>query len=422
MTLQSQSFSAKFTTTSALNLEGDSLIEPLALQLNLPVSLAGRLNMLQRFGVRVFGSCSTKGSDHFSFLGSLSTTAKLLVGLHLNPSLGHIESGDYALVIEPRVAVISSLDDTDIKFRVSGASPIAAVYTAVTGLTSTFLKSLTKLLTGDSATAEFENVFQNDVLYPLVLGVGSLPRPVEEALFERFLKVGEKAVTAAGSKFGDGLEESLRNEVSRALQLDEDGRRTIILKKEAVDLIRLGGVNLDAFVERPPNPSQECMRTAQVGCIGSRGSLLPGCSEKFARCSQLGQAYTRQYTATGLRRSKSRIEAAIEARQAPTGANTGSGGSGNGSGGAAIGRDECIRQANRLCSSCRGCSQCVQRQRLCSEIAESPKATPTAAGRRAAPPPRDMERERCVQQANRLCSSCRGCSECVARQRACREL
>lgn len=294
--IKHQAATARLKSGARLDLSGDSLSRPLALKLKLPVNLSAEVDVTQTFGTRILGSCNDYASDSYTFRGNVSTSANLLLGLTLNPSFGRTQAGDYALVLRPKVAVAADLEQLDIDFRVSGVSPITPAWTFVTGFGSTIARSTQALFSGDSVKRIVESTAMWDLGMPLLLGASNLPAPVEEGLFELLDKQVEKEAQRKAAGFRGDLEVQLQTKLATALDLDATGSRTLIIKREYVELVASLGLDADIFVSVPTDPSVACRTAANALCNACRG--CSACVSEQRRCGELSSSYAAQYQAT----------------------------------------------------------------------------------------------------------------------------
>lgn len=305
-------FSAKLSSTSSLDLNGNSLIEPLLIRVQLPVSFSARVDVKQRFGIRILGSCSNTGSDSYALKGSVGTAADIIVGFSLNPSLGMLDSGDYGLVLEPKVAVVTKLRNTAISFRVSGVSPLSAVWTHVVGVSSTILKAITAVFTGESIKDIVGNALLFDYGIPILLGVGALPNLLEQFIWNRILNLAEHIIDKKSKGFGPDLEDKLQADINSALKVRGDGKRVIVIKRDIVNLFRLSGVAADVFIRAPVDPSVDCDRRAKQACSsGDLNHIYTVCIPLLAECKRLRETYQATHTPPNVIVSKPKIAAFV---------------------------------------------------------------------------------------------------------------
>jgi hypothetical protein len=281
-------------SSASLDVSGNSLTRPLVIKLALPVDLKARLDIKQSYGHRLLlGSCNNAGSDSYSLTGGVSTTADIVLGFTLNPSFAVRDNGEYAIVLEPKVAMATALRDMNFSLHASGVSPLSAVWTHTAGFSSTLARSTTALFRGDSVSSIFKSTYAWDFLVPVVLGIGSLPRPLEEEIFSAMVPLfveGEAKKRAAS--FSAGLEERLQAKVNAALGA-ENGKRIILIKKDFLPLLTSGADPASLFVDRsrPPNPRAACEARASQKC-----SPDPASCEALSRaCHAEEQAYLQLY-------------------------------------------------------------------------------------------------------------------------------
>ncbi|WP_437763743.1 hypothetical protein WMF27_39290 [Sorangium sp. So ce281] len=285
-------YSARLKRSASLDITGDSLTRPLAVKLSLPVEYSAKIDVNQTFGYRVLGSCNKSGSDSYSLRGSLATTADIVLGLDLNPTFGVRENGDYAITLEPKVAVATALRNTNVDLRVSGVSPITPVVTFATGFSSTVAKSATALFSGDSVSRIVEGSAAWDFGVPVLLGIGALPRPLEDAMFGVIESRAAREIERSAARFGPGLQGALQQKLNAALKL-ENGKRVLIVKRDFLAQLGAGAAPSSQFVEvwRPQNPRAACEARANEQCRYGGAS----CEALSRQCHAEEQEYLRLY-------------------------------------------------------------------------------------------------------------------------------
>lgn len=302
-----QKASARITSGAMLRFNGNSLTEPFAMRLQLPVVLDAKVDVKQRFGTRILGSCSNTGSDSYDLKATLTTTADAMLGLSFNPSFGMLDSGDYGLVIEPKVAVVSQVRNTDLSFRISGVSPLTPVLTFVHGFGSSLFKIVTTLFTGDSIKGVLSGLLF-DLGAPIILGIGALPRPLEAEIWDRILKSPQREAEKKAMGFGNDIEEKLQADLRRIFKLQADGKRVFIIKKDIVELVRDLGVNADVFTEPPISPSVECEERAKVPCRSNDLNVIYDvCIPLQQECQRLAREHQEKYSPTSVIVSKPKV-------------------------------------------------------------------------------------------------------------------
>lgn len=302
--IRKQTAEARISSSSRLDLVVKKITEPFALRLQLPVSVSAQVDVKQRFGFRFFGSCSNTGSDSYSLKASASTTADAVLGINLSPSFGQLNSGDYALILEPQVVVLSSLRNLDLNFRVSGVSPLSSVLTFVHGFSSTVLKSITAIFTGESVSRIIRDAIPFDIGAPIILGVGALPGFIEQAIWGRLLDFVGHKIEKKAMGFGPDLEDDLQRKLNRALKVDSNGKRVIVIKQNIVELLQAGDANV--FASIGTDPSVACFASASRMCsFGSPRRGIPrGCIPAQQRCAQLRTEFSKKTNPTKLINAK----------------------------------------------------------------------------------------------------------------------
>lgn len=260
--------SVRFSRGARLNLQMDTITEPFLFSLKLPVKLYARIDVKQRFGQRILGSCANIASDSYSFKADASTTSNIAIGFTLDPKIGTTKAGDYIVQIKPRVTSVLSLDNFKLNFKVSGVNPISQVLTSVLGLGSTLLKSVTALIQGDSVSDIVEKALPFDLGVPIVLGIGSLPGPLERLIWEKLLKTTVVSnVQGRTEEYSNELQESINSKLKANLNLDDNGEKGFIIKKDKISLLLTGASRSDVFIPVPENPLPACLEGTLEFCM-----------------------------------------------------------------------------------------------------------------------------------------------------------
>ncbi|WP_437276324.1 hypothetical protein WME90_34465 [Sorangium sp. So ce375] len=285
-------YSARLKRSASLDVSGNSLTRPLVIKLSLPVEYSAKIDVNQTFGYMILGSCNKSGSDSYSLKGSLATTADIVLGVDLNPTFGFRPNGDYAITIEPKVAVATALKNTNVDLRVSGVSPITPVVTFATGFSSTVAKSVTALFSGDSVSRIVEGSATWDFGAPVLLGIGALPRPLEDAMFGLIESKAAREIERSAARFGPGLEQALQQRLNEALKL-ENGKRVLIIRQDFLQQLTGGAAPSSQFVEvwRPQNPRAACEARASQQCWNDGAR----CEALSRACHAEEQEWLRQY-------------------------------------------------------------------------------------------------------------------------------
>lgn len=311
-----QHYAARILHGARFKLSTKSLTEPLALRLRLPVELSAKITVRQRFGFRGLFKCRRYGRDTYSLNAALSTQANVVIGVTLNPSLGVTKSGDYALVLQPAVAVLAGLENTRLRFRVSGASPVTAVWTHIAGLSSTLTKSVTALFKGDNVISIIKGSIAFDIGVPVVLGVGALPDSLETAVWRMLATVlsAKRKLQKKARGFGSDLEDRLNTDIRRALRTGPDGKRVILIKRQFIDLLRAGGKNADIFFDPPVDRSKQCLKGINRLCSECRG--CSECVRQWKICTTQSAAMIK-YKPMNLIHSRPKVVANIPVPKSP---------------------------------------------------------------------------------------------------------
>ncbi|KAK5651478.1 hypothetical protein OQA88_12485 [Cercophora sp. LCS_1] len=281
--------SAKLLSDASLDFGGNplSLSDPGLFVAELPVEVNARIDVRQKFGQRVLGSCVGLGSDSFKLSGGVQTTAKVAVLFSFGPMPVRTDAdGNWVFTIRPVTKVAAELGRTDVDFNISGVSFVSGLVTAVLGGTSSAWKAVTNVLKGESLKKVWENV-KRGVIDVAVGGVLSVPFDLLDDLVEMLAQsyVDEKKGAVATAYSGE-MEKKLRGLVSGALGLDANGERRFVVKKEVVDLVAMFGVGADVFLV--DKPAGYCARDADcsdgVFCNGAERCVNERCVKGQAPC------------------------------------------------------------------------------------------------------------------------------------------
>lgn len=251
--------SVRFTRGASLDVQMLSLNEPFLLRVKLPVAVYARVDIKQRFGLKTFLGCSTLGSDSFSFKAQSSTVSNIVIGFTLDPSFGVTKGGDYILKIAPRFTSVFSLDNFKLDFRVSGVNALANVLSFITGLESSLLKTVTALVEGDSVSDTVKEALIFDIGVPIVLGIGSLPGPLEKLIWKKLLlgKI-EKRIKKNAQQYSNDFEEKINQKLRKKFRLNSRGERSLLIRNDIVQDLLSGKPAETLFEDVPDDPGIKC--------------------------------------------------------------------------------------------------------------------------------------------------------------------
>lgn len=239
--IRHKQLNALFASSSTINLDRVSLNRPLALRLFLPITLNGRIEVKQKFGTRIlFGRCKSYATDTFSLVGRLATNANIIIGFSLNPVYSKLSSGDLTLKITPSVAILFDLDNTDLKYRVSGVDLFSFVLTSVAGIQSTLMKSVSALFKGENVLRVLKDGLFRDIGLSVFLWIGTLPPQFEDLIGNLLSHPAERLIEKEAAGFGPDLEVDILGKIRQALGMGSSISRTFIIKKDIINLVGLG--------------------------------------------------------------------------------------------------------------------------------------------------------------------------------------
>eukprot|EP00892_Ulva_mutabilis_P000611 jgi/Ulvmu1/10550/UM065_0004.1 len=271
--VRSKTATAKIGTDIDLDLSGDALSDPFMLKLEVPVDISASVRIKQRFGVRIFGSCSNTASDSYTFKGSASTRAKVAVVVDLDPTFAKTSEGNYQVSIDPQVAVAADLEDVDLNLKVSGVSPLNAVATFIHGFSSTLARATTAIFTGDSVLQVFKDTVAFDIGVPVGLSV--LGDPAGDIVLGIIEKRLEREAQRKAQGFALELETSLMQKVRAALGVTGRGKRTFVISKDYLHIVAGGGALEDILVVPKSTPYCSWSYTYSTGRNGGGGIWGP---------------------------------------------------------------------------------------------------------------------------------------------------
>lgn len=335
--------SALFSRGASLNLTATSLTEPFMLRLQLPVSVSGRISVKQSMGVRAFG-CRVYATDRYTLNGRMSTTADIGVGIYVNTSIGVLSNGDYSVRLAPSSRVALKLQDTDIRFHASGVSPLTSIWTSIVAHSTAIFSAVDALFDGKSVIDDLLNSAGLAYAVPIALGYGALPRRLESALWDLlFRHHAQHKVEKKAAHFGRDLEDDLDADLRRALGTNSAGYREYIVKKEIVELLRLGHATTEIVQDLPVDEAVACFTAYGRTCsrFGCNGDIRP--------CEELRRQFLDTYKAD-------RYIPALPQVAVPLPSPTPSA------------QARCREGLNDLCNSCRGCQTCIDRWRACNAL------------------------------------------------------
>lgn len=283
---------ARLSSQTWLDFSGNplSVSDPGLFLAELPVEVAARIDVKQKFGQRLLGKCVGLGSDSFKVSGGVKTTAKVAVLFSFGPAPVRVDAqGNWVFTIRPITKVAAQLGKTDIDFNVSGLSFASGLVTAVLGGTSSVLKAVTHLLKGDSLNKVWSDV-KRSVLDVAVGGVLAIPFDLLDNLVETLAQayIDEKKGKLATEYSGE-MEKKLREMLAKALGLDANGERSFVIKKEVVALVSQFGISADVFL--PDKPAGFCAKDADcndgVFCNGVERCVSERCTKGASPCEDM---------------------------------------------------------------------------------------------------------------------------------------
>ena len=237
-----QRATARISSSSSINLQGNAIDEPLALHLQVPFELEARVDGKTEIGTRLLlGSCNHYATDHYYGTAGAGGTADVLLAFELAPTFGANAAGHLVVTIEPNAVLELTLNDPYLDFELHGVNKLAQAAAFITSLGNTTLSLTGALLAGDSLSDVLE-----DSIIDLALPLGLTLLDFATSTFASELLEDHAAILAARQvqNIGYGLEDDLNAQIAEALDLDAAGKRTFVIDSNFASLIQ-GGATLD---------------------------------------------------------------------------------------------------------------------------------------------------------------------------------
>lgn len=231
---------------------GNSVSEPAIFIMRLPVGVYVKIDFKEQWGYRnIFGHCSEYATDNYYADLYANTIIHSAMLFSLEPKLlGKTPDGDYLIEISPVFHIDSSLESFSGSFNLNDQSPFSSVLTFISGSTTFVLSGSYSLLTWDKDRFLADlSVYGYDLAYTALHGITTLQdiSGADKNFVER--EVTKRVNTAAADFNENGmirakteLETKIYNQISNALQLNSEGRRTFIVKKEVVNAKLMAGI------------------------------------------------------------------------------------------------------------------------------------------------------------------------------------
>lgn len=216
--------SAKFLESARINIELNDLSYPIMYMHSLPVEILVDATVEVTTGVKLLGYCvKNPVVDEFFAHGALSTTSHLGLYFEVNPKLSRALNGDYVASIQPRIEVLSALEDTNVKYDLSGVNIFTGAYIALMGSTTTLFNGINNF--SDAGTV---NMIFQDALIDIGVGMAltseAMGGPVDFYVDKTIEALAAQEVSKSNDNFTQSLENQLQNGLQQGLSLDQYGR------------------------------------------------------------------------------------------------------------------------------------------------------------------------------------------------------
>lgn len=227
--IRSNYIEVKILSSTSIDFKGNSLTEPLITFLDLPVSVYAKVSLKEEWGYRIFGSCNSYASDSYSADALAFINALTRVFISLEPTIRPLSNGDFEVMIEPVVNVTIDFDDIDLDFDFHGKSILNGVATKLTSISST-LKAIEAGLDGESMEEDLrQSLFDVGLgLFQTIEWISGSIDLVDDLLDDIAKAEAERYLTELG--FENELENNIYASLSDALKLDENGRRSFVIR------------------------------------------------------------------------------------------------------------------------------------------------------------------------------------------------
>ena len=228
--LRSNYLTAKVLSSGSLDLDFNSISEPLMLLFRAPIDIYARADIKEEWGYRFLGSCNKSGDDRYHGDFSFSGVGILKVVVSLEPNFKRSSQGDIFVLLKPFVDVKVGMEDVSAEFDFHGKSVLNGLATTVFGAGSSLLQLRpSRFQDLDETVAELESL-------GISLGLGAVQtldsvsdNILDIDLFDDFLVslAIESDIEDLNNSFADisgSIEQDIFDELSGALNLDENGQ------------------------------------------------------------------------------------------------------------------------------------------------------------------------------------------------------
>jgi hypothetical protein len=239
-------------SSGTLDLKGNSLSEPLIFYTNLPINMNAAINLKEEWNWNFLGSCNELASDTYQAKADVSTNVTTRILISLGPKLDILENGDYLITIAPMSNVRFSLPEVDFDYDFDGRSPFNGLLTIMTNdllmfgpiaLTFTIFEAAVE---GDSIGDELEQKLKTagaDLFIGSFQTIDHWDIPYLEDVVEQLANEWAlDEIYGAAEGFEMQLQKSIDAEIARALNLDSQGKREILIPKEKIDVTKYIGI------------------------------------------------------------------------------------------------------------------------------------------------------------------------------------
>ncbi len=290
----------------SVDFRGNSISKPVVFTIRLPIDLSTRTDIKAKLGTRFLGKCVRLGTDSYYAHANLATTTNLAILFSLEPKLERAANGDYIISIQPIIDVASEITDTSVNLEFHRVSPLASVYLAIVGSTSSIFKGISNILHGGSVKDMFESAFI-DIGTGIILTNSVFPVPLlDNYVNNRLTNLADEKISGTANAFSASLERRLIQRMSQVLKLDSNGRRVFVIGKDlklkipppppAIPLLSMNQYCSDGFIygESMVRISWRAVSGASIRYElqkGTTGINYQGTRTSVIRNHRIGDAY-----------------------------------------------------------------------------------------------------------------------------------
>ena len=240
---------ARLLSNGSLDFSGNSISEPLIFAADFPINLYTRVNLKETAGVRnpFNGNCQNIGTDHYYAASNVNTEILLSMSLSMEPKLleERTPEGDYQVQIAPIFTVENKVVDTNLSFNFHGKDGVWMGFISFLTTLGSNLNDLIKdIFDGGGISEQVRDQIKQDLVYSL----GSIIIEIDDDFLDTDLVentieiVAKHRVVRIIHGRARELEDDISAQISTALGLNADGKRTYVVDKNLVDALLMSSL------------------------------------------------------------------------------------------------------------------------------------------------------------------------------------